>query len=109
MSDLVPFERSDDRSYDEQMKDALEKALTIHGTVINDLNQALNCIIQMQRALRIVGAPNPYEGEAQRLLTFYKMNAANVKKHTEESHKLLEANETLELVEGEVVDDSRST
>jgi hypothetical protein len=111
MSDLVPFEYSDDRSYDEQMRDALEKALSIQGTVINDLEAAINCIMQMERALSMVGAPNPHEATAVYLKGKYKMNNNAASKNTAEARKLLEAGggleegETLELVEGEVVDD----
>ena len=73
MTDIVPFQPSDDRSYNQQMRDALEQALEIHGTVINDLNQAMNVIIQMERALGMVGAPNPYAAVALELKKKYGM------------------------------------
>lgn len=109
--ELVPFEYSDSRSYDDQMRDALEKALAIQGTVINDLESAINCILQMERALSMVGAPNPHEATAAYLKGKYKMNNSAASKTATEARKLLEAgggleegDEVLELVEGEVVD-----
>jgi len=111
--DLVPFEYSDNRSYDEQIRDALEKALTIQGTVINDLESAINCILQMERAMRMCGVPNPHETTAAYLKGKYRMNHSATSKTTAEARKLLEAgggleegDEPLELVEGEVVDGS---
>ena len=115
MSDeLVPYEAPDGRSYDQQMRDALEKALTIQGTVIADLESAINCIIQMERALHLVGASqfNPAEATAAYLKTKYRMTRARAEKEEGEARKLLEQGdsglpegETLELVEGEIVDD----
>ncbi len=106
---VVPFQPGDDRSYDQQMKDALAQALEIHGTVINDLNQAMNVILQMERARRMVGAPNPYEAVAQQLKVKYGMAGKSeewqkTQKQIEGMRQLVEADETLELIEGEVVD-----
>lgn len=128
MTDLVPFEYSEDRSYDEQMREALEKALSAHGTVINDLQSAMNCILQMERALAMVYAPNPVQAEVARLKAAYNMYIRDARRRKTESMKLLNSprtederqqaicgylgcdgcemcGRTLELMEGEVVDE----
>lgn len=113
MTDLIRYMPSDDRTPDEQMRAALEKALEIHGTVINDLNQAMNCLLQMERALEMVGAPNPYQAVVNSLKKKYGMGQH--KRSSEwsemviaiEGAKMLveDREELLELAEGEVVDD----
>lgn len=112
MTDLIRYTPPDDREPNEQMKDALEQALEIHGTVINDLNQAMNAIIQMERALGMVGAPNPYEAVVQGLKRKYGMGQkgspewAEQQKQLANARKLVEGkDEPLELLEGEIVDD----
>lgn len=112
MNELVPFEQSDDRSYNQQMKDALEDALEIHGTVLNDLNQAMNAIIQMERAMGMTGTPNPYATVVQQLKRKYGMGQkgspewAKQQKQLASAQRLVESkDEPLELLEGEIVDD----
>lgn len=73
MSDLVPYEPEDYRTYEQQIKDALLKALEIQGTVLSDLEAAINCIIQMERPLHMFGIPNPHEATAVYLKKKYKM------------------------------------
>lgn len=111
-AELVPFQPGKG-SYDQQMRQALEKALEIHGTVINDLNQAMNCILQMERALGMVGAPNPYATVAQELKEKYGMGHKTQSDEWQKTQRELEAirslskgEEVLELVEGEIVDGS---
>lgn len=107
MTDLVPFKFSEEKSYDEQMRDALEKALAIQGTVINDLESAINCILQAERGLRMLGGVNPSQATADYLKRKYRMEVggATAERSAYESRKLLEAGK-LELAEGEIVDDS---
>jgi hypothetical protein len=89
-AELVPFEYSDGRSYDEQMREALEKALEIQGTVVNDLQAAINCILQMERAMKLLYVPNPHEVTAQYLKNKYNMGSAAAEKTASEARKLLE-------------------
>lgn len=114
MSDLVPYKRGDNRSYDEQLRDALEQALTIQGTVINDLESAINCILQMERGMRMTGTPNPVEAKTQYLKNKYKMTRERAERQGASSRRLLEKgdgglaegnDEPLELLRGEIVDD----
>lgn len=113
MSDIVLYDE-ERRSYDRQIKDALEQALSIQGTALNDLESAINCIMQMERGMKMCGVPNTHEATAQYLKTKYKMACddaakrnAEVRKLLEQGNRLAEGNsEPLELVEGEIVDDS---
>jgi hypothetical protein len=89
MGDLVPYEPDDSRSYDEQLKDALEKALAIQGTVINDLESAINCIIQMERALTTFQLPNPHEVTARYLKSKYRMSRQDSDEAEAVARKLL--------------------
>lgn len=103
MNDLVPYTPGDNRPYDEQMRDALEKALTIQGTVINDLESAITCIIQMQRAMNMTGTPNPHQATAEYLARKYKMVRETGAESERNSRKLLEAKRPL-LTDGEVLE-----
>lgn len=116
MSDLVSYEH--EPSPDDQLRAALEKALIIQGTVINDLESAINCIMQMERALSMVGAPNPHDATVKYLKEKYKMGRDATNATAEEWRKLLGPkeplhpiqfvegkDEPLELLEGEIVDD----
>ena len=113
MSDLVPFVPSDDRSYNEQIKDALEQALSIHGTVLSDLQEAMNAILTMERAMQMCGVPNPHQAITDALKRKYKMHRSDGTDFHQHAERLLERGskphelngEVLELVEGEVVDD----
>lgn len=116
MSELVPYEAPDERSYDEQIKDALLQALATQGTVVNDLESAINCILQMERAMRMTGTPNPNQATADYLRQKYKMRAAQHKRQWDEGQTLLERGESkgelaeakpelVESVDGEVVDE----
>lgn len=113
MGELVPFKQSDDRSYNQQMKEALEDALEIHGTVLNDLNQAMNAIIQMERAMKMTGTPNPYDAVVQGLKRKYGMGQKGSPEWVQQQKQLMAARELLvegkeeplELLEGEIVDD----
>ena len=75
MSDVVPIDATaeEEPEYDEQMWDALNKALEVHGTVINDLQFAINAILQYRRALKMLGGPDPQESAAEYLIMKYKM------------------------------------
>jgi hypothetical protein len=97
MSGLVPYEG--EPSYDEQMRAALEKALTIQGTTINDLESAINCILQMERAMTMTGTPNPSQVTAKYLKQKYKMGKQEADSHAASSRLLLEQGKS-ELVEG---------
>lgn len=99
MTDLIPYEEPDNRSYDEQLKDALEKALEIQGTVISDLEAAINCILQMERGLRLACIPNPHEATANYLKQKYKMGRQKASRHNKAAHRLLERG-TGELAKG---------
>lgn len=114
MTDLVPFKANDDQPYDEQIKEALEKALQIHGTTLSDLQDAMNCILQMDRALRMVGAPNPYESVMDGLFRKYNMGKRSGAHFHQHARRLLQEgdgglaegnSDQLELVEGEAVDE----
>lgn len=102
MSGLVPFVPADDRSHGEQIKDALEKALNIQGTVISDLENAINCIIVMERAMQMCGVPNPHEVTAKYLKSKYNMDRKTADKSEDNSRKLLEATKTI-LTDGDVL------
>jgi hypothetical protein len=113
MSDLVPYSPDDSRSYDEQLRETLEKALAIQGTVINDLESAINCIIQMERALSALYLPNPHEATAQYLKGKYGMTKSASDVAVNNARRLLDQgdgglakgnDDQLELVEGEIVE-----
>lgn len=55
-------------------EEALEKARRTQGTILNDLETALNLIRHYQRILEIIGGvPDPRVVEARNLLTKYGM------------------------------------
>jgi 23S rRNA U2552 (ribose-2'-O)-methylase RlmE/FtsJ len=100
MGELVPYDAPDERSYDEQIKDALLQALATQGTVISDLEAAINCILQMERAMQMLAIPNPHQVTADYLKEKYNMRAKQHKRQWDEGQSLLErAKEDLHIIE----------
>lgn len=90
MSDIVIAEVVEEEDYDAQIRDALEKSLEIYGTVMNDLEYAINVGIQYQRAFKMLGGPDPQEERLRYLVEKYNMARENQAK-TIESIKALTA------------------
>lgn len=80
MTDLVPYEGDGiTPEMRAQMDMALEKAREIEGTILNDLQAALNLIRSYQRSLDTLLANDPHLVEARALLHKYKMSTGHYK------------------------------
>lgn len=73
--DLIVIDGSaeEDPDYDAQIEAALEKALEIHGTIINDLQFAINVAMQYRRQYDMLGAPDPQKDNLDYLIRKYDM------------------------------------
>lgn len=77
-TDLELFQDQLDPVMKAKLDAILRKARDIPGTALNDLQAALNCIRQYQRALDTLYANDPVLVEANNLLRKYKMPSGHV-------------------------------
>lgn len=98
MSNILPYDPPFKDQYRQQMWDAIRESLEIQGTILNDLELAINVAIQYNRQFQMLSAPDPQIGNYEYLVKKYQM-IKEQKEELEHKKNLLEQGKIRELTQ----------
>jgi len=84
-------------NYDTLIRQALEAALEVQGTMINDLQLAINVLRRHEHMLLTLGAADPQEKNVKYLISKYNMNLKELNEKQDELNLALYHARRLEL------------